>query len=89
MLLKVFMFLLSKELLYMLQDVCFYFTKKEILLLLLVQLHKSPGILSKILEKSWNFDAKSPEKCEKSPRKSWNLNQFFRWEQCLSKSLLM
>ena len=85
MLRKVFMFLLSKELLYMLQNVCYHFTKKEILLLLLVQLHKSPGILSKILEKSWNF----MQKCEKSPRKSWNLNQFFRWEQCLSKSRLM
>ena len=61
MLRKVFMFLLSKELLYMLQNVCYHFTKKEILLLLLVQLHKSPGILSKILEKSWNFDAKVPK----------------------------
>ena len=33
--------------LYIIQDVCFYFAKKDILLLLFVQLCKSPG---KILE---------------------------------------
>ena len=31
---------------------------------------ESPGIMSKLLEKSWNFDAKSPRKNEK---KSWKV----------------
>ena len=52
--------------LYIVQDVCFYFAKKEILLLLFVQLRKSPG-------KSWNFDAKSSGKTKK---KSWKVLEF-------------
>ena len=46
----------------------------------------------KVLEfcrKSWKSPGTLMQKCEKSPRKSWNLNQFFRWEQRLSKSPLM
>ena len=42
---------------------------------------ESPGILSKVFEKSWNFDAKRPEK--KNPGESWNLNQSFWWEPWL------
>ena len=33
----------------------------------------SPGILLKVLEKSWNLDAKSPGKSEK---KSWKVLEF-------------
>ena len=47
----------------------FLFYKKEILLLF-VQLSKSPG-------KSWKSPGKVLEKVEKSPGKSWNLNYFF------------
>ena len=43
-----------------------------------VKVLESPGILLKVLEKSWNFDAKSCGKTKKkSPGKFWNLNQFF------------
>ena len=49
-----FLLLLWKELLFIHTTGCmFVFYKKEILLLLFVQLRESPGILSKILEKSW------------------------------------
>ena len=37
----------------------------------------------KVLEfcrKSWKSPGTLMQKCEKSPRKSWNLNQFFRWD---------
>ena len=55
----------------------FLFCKKEILLLLLVQLCKSPG-------KSWNslgtLMQKVMEKVKKIPGKSPNLKQFFWWE---------
>ena len=68
----------------------FLFSKKEILLLLFVQILKTPG-------KSWNF-VKTPGKfleiwCKKSWKKwkkvlensgkFWNLHQFFWWEPCL------
>ena len=55
------------------------FCKKEILLLLFVQ-------LGKVLEKSWNFDTKSPGKSKISPGKFWNLNEFFWWETCISRN---
>ena len=52
----------------------FLFCQKEILLLLFMQLRKSPG-------KSWKGPGtlmqKGLEKVKKSPGKSWNLNQFF------------
>ena len=62
-----------------------------------VKVLESPGISLKVLERSWNFDAKSPRKSEKkvleSPGKPWNLNQFFWWEPCynivLPSSLLI
>ena len=37
---------------------------------------ESPGILSTVLEKSWNFDAKSPGKGKKNPGKSWKVLEF-------------
>ena len=43
---------------------------------------ESPGILSKVLERSWTFDAKSHGKSEK---KSWNLIQLFWWEPWLGR----
>ena len=49
----------------MLQDVCFYFAKKKFCCCYSfnsVKVLKSPGISSKVLEKSWNFDVKSPGK---------------------------
>ena len=49
-----FCFYCRRSYLYIVQDVCFYFAKKEIFLLLFVQLRKSPG-------KSWNF-VESPGK---------------------------
>ena len=58
-----------------------FILQKRMLLLLLVQVCKTP-------EKSWNF-VESPgkvplmqkvlEKVKKSPGKSWNLNPFFWW----------
>ena len=42
------------------------------MLLLFVQLRKSPGTLMQ----------KVPEKVKKSPGNYWNLNQFFWWEPC-------
>ena len=63
--------------LYILQDVCFYFTKNKFYCCYSynsVNVPESPGILSKVLEKSWNFDAKNPGNSEE---KSWNLKQFF------------
>ena len=48
--------------------VCFYFAKKKFCCCYLynsIKVLGSPGISSKVLEKSWNFDAKSPGKNEK------------------------
>ena len=63
----------------------FLFCQKEILLLLFMQLRKSPG-------KSWKGPGtlmqKGLEKVEKSPGKSWNLNQFFLWAQWLFKTVI-
>ena len=47
----------------------FLFYKKEILLMPFAQVRESPG-------KSWNFDAKSPEKAKKCPGKSWKVMEF-------------
>ena len=38
-----------------------------------VKVLESPGISSKVLENSWNFDEKSPGKSEK---KSWKVLEF-------------
>ena len=51
----------------------FILQKKKILLLLFVLLRKSPGILSKVLEKSWSFHAESPGKSVKKP---WKVLEF-------------
>ena len=62
--------------LYILQVVCFYFVKNKYCCCYshnYVKILKSPGILSKVLERSWNFDAKSPGKSEK---KSWKVLEF-------------
>ena len=62
--------------LYILQDVCFCFTRKAFYCCYSynsVKVLESPGTLSKILEKSWNFDAKSLEKVKK---KSWKVQKF-------------
>ena len=72
--------------LYILQDLCFY-CKKEILLLLFLQLCKSPGKSWNFVESPgkvlwWKFDAKSHGKSEK---KSWNLNQLLWWEPWLGR----
>ena len=56
--------------LYALQDVCFYFAKNKFYCsnsYNSVKVLESFGISSKVLEKSWNFDAKSRGKSEKSP----------------------
>ena len=62
--------------LYILQNVCFYFARKKFCCCYsydAVKVLESPGIPSKVLEKSWNFDAKSPGKIEK---KSWKVLEF-------------
>ena len=51
--------------LYILQDVCFYFTRKKVYC---CYSYNSVKVLE-FCQKSW-----------KSPGKSWNLNQFFWWE---------
>ena len=62
--------------LYILQDVCFYFAKKKICCCYSyssVRALENPGISLKVLEKSWNFDAKTPRKSEK---KFWKVLEF-------------
>ena len=59
--------------LYISQDVCFCFTRKKLYCCYsynFVKVRESPGISSKVLEKSWNSDAKSPGK---SKKKSWKV----------------
>ena len=68
--------------LYILQDICLYFTRNTFYSCYSynsVKVLESLRISSKVLEKSWNFDAKSPVKSEKT---SWNLNQYFWSEPC-------
>ena len=51
--------------LYVLHDVCFYFTRKKFYCgysYTSVKVLESPGIASKVLQKFWNFEAKSPGK---------------------------
>ena len=62
--------------LYILQDICFYLAKKKFCCCYSyysVKVLESPGISSKVLEKSRNFDAKSREK---SKNKSWKVLEF-------------
>ena len=65
----------------------FLFCKKEILLLLFVQLRKSAGMScnsvespGKVLELWWKKSCKKWKNVLESSGKSWNLNQFFCWE---------
>ena len=62
--------------LYILHNVCFYFTRQKFYCCYScssVKVLEIPGILSKVLEKSRDFDAKSPGKREK---KSWKVLEF-------------
>ena len=75
--------------LYMLQEVCFYFAKKKFCCCYSynsVKVLETPGIALKVLETSWNVDARKVlERIKKSPGKSWNLNQFLWREPCIKK----
>ena len=66
----VFAFTLEGAVMYIYYKICFYFAKNKFCCCYSynsVRLLESPGILLKLLEKSWDFDGKSPGECEKSP----------------------
>ena len=62
--------------LYLLQDVCFYFEKKKKRKFCCCYSYNSV----KVLEKSWNVNAKSHGKSEKKSWKVLEFESFFKWE---------